>query len=181
MGRYGAYGKMPGLGDFFRLGVAPGFVSVWDAWLQRTMHEARAALGERWDECYLSAPIWRFALAAGVAGAAPVFGVLMPSVDRVGRRFPLTLVARGACQDAEVFAALENVALDALEDGVSKADLATALDRVPEPEKAEAAQGGYWASQMGDALIEMRTPGLPQGKDATALFDVSPGVVGASA
>ena len=41
----------------------------------------------------MMAPIWRFALAPGVAGPLPMLGVMMPSVDRVGRQFPLTLAA----------------------------------------------------------------------------------------
>src|SRR5262249_23889417 len=38
-------------------------------------------------------PIWRFALSPGLCGAGAATGVLMPSVDRVGRYFPLTIVA----------------------------------------------------------------------------------------
>ncbi len=91
-GEFAAFGKMPALGDFFRLNPPPGFVPVWDAWLQAGLLAARAQLGDRWDACYMSAPIWRFSLAAGLAGPAPLLGVMMPSVDRVGRQFPLTLV-----------------------------------------------------------------------------------------
>lgn len=88
---FGAFGKMPALGDFFRIRIDAGFVGVWDAWLQDGLAAMRAALGERYDGAYLSAPIWRFALPAGVAGPGPAIGVLMPSLDRVGRHFPLTL------------------------------------------------------------------------------------------
>ena len=55
----GAFGKMPALGDFLRLALPPGFVEPWDAWVQRMMMQGRAALGGRWQDCYLSAPIWR--------------------------------------------------------------------------------------------------------------------------
>ena len=34
MAGFGAFGKMPALGDFFRLGVAPDVVPPWDAWLR---------------------------------------------------------------------------------------------------------------------------------------------------
>jgi len=54
---------------------------------------AREKLGEDWLESYLKAPIWRFALMPGALDARPWFGVLMPSVDRVGRQFPLTFAA----------------------------------------------------------------------------------------
>src|SRR6478735_4491297 len=51
-------------------------------------HRAR-----RWLDVYLTSPAWRFVCAAGACGSAPVIGVAAPSVDQVGRYFPLTLVA----------------------------------------------------------------------------------------
>jgi type VI secretion system protein ImpM len=88
----GLYGKLPTHGDFLRRRVADDFVAAWDEWLQHCIADSRAALGEAWLETYLTSPVWRFSLAANVCGAAPVAGVLAPSVDRVGRYFPLTLL-----------------------------------------------------------------------------------------
>jgi type VI secretion system protein ImpM len=89
----GFYGKLPSHGDFLRRRVSDHFVGVWDGWLQECLAASRAELGERWLDVYLTSPAWRFACAEGVCGAGPVFGVMVPSVDRVGRYFPLTLVA----------------------------------------------------------------------------------------
>jgi type VI secretion system protein ImpM len=50
---------------------------------------SRAALGACWPEFYLTSPLWRFALASGACGPNAVGGVMMPSVDGVGRYFPL--------------------------------------------------------------------------------------------
>ncbi|MEG6992973.1 type VI secretion system-associated protein TagF, partial [Pseudomonas aeruginosa] len=36
-------------------------------------------------------PLWRFAIAPGLLGGEAVAGVVMPSIDRVGRYFPLTV------------------------------------------------------------------------------------------
>lgn len=88
----GLFGKLPTHGDFLRRRVADDFVSGWDAWLQECLAKSRAALGQAWLDTYLTSPVWRFALAPGVCGAAAVAGILVPSVDRVGRYFPLTLV-----------------------------------------------------------------------------------------
>jgi type VI secretion system protein ImpM len=88
----GLYGKLPTHGDFLRRRVADDFVNAWDPWLQHCIADSRAVLGEPWLETYLTSPVWRFALAPHVCGAAPVAGLLVPSVDRVGRYFPLTLV-----------------------------------------------------------------------------------------
>ena len=90
----GFYGKLPSHGDFLRRRVADAFVGVWDGWLQECIAASRAALGESWLDVYLTSPAWRFACAAGACGPAPVVGVMVPSVDRVGRYFPLTIVAQ---------------------------------------------------------------------------------------
>ena len=89
----GFYGKLPSHGDFLRRRVSDAFVGVWDGWLQECLTASRASLGDRWLDIYLTSPVWRFACAAGVCGPSPVIGVMVPSVDRVGRYFPLTLAA----------------------------------------------------------------------------------------
>ena len=89
----GFYGKLPSHGDFLRRRVSDAFVDVWDAWLRECIAASRAALGSRWLDVYLTSPAWRFACAAGACGPSPVIGVVAPSVDQVGRYFPLTLVA----------------------------------------------------------------------------------------
>jgi len=90
----GLYGKLPSHGDFLRRRVTEDFVEVWDEWLQRCMAASREALGNRWLDVYLTSPAWCFACAARACGSVPVIGLMVPSVDRVGRYFPLTLVAR---------------------------------------------------------------------------------------
>jgi type VI secretion system protein ImpM len=89
----GFYGKLPSHGDFLRRRTSEPFVRVWDAWLQESIASSRASLGERWLDIYLTSPVWRFACAPGAAGPVTVAGVMAPSVDRVGRYFPITVVA----------------------------------------------------------------------------------------
>lgn len=138
MAMYGAFGKVPAFGDFFRLDLPQSFVEPWDTWLQTGMIAARDSLGERWTECYMSAPLWRFSLSRNLVGPSAMSGILMASVDRVGRRFPLTLAvqtdadtcARAHFANEAVFAALEQVALTALEDGITREHLRGSLDGV---------------------------------------------------
>jgi type VI secretion system protein ImpM len=89
----GLHGKLPARGDFVSRRLDADFVAEWDAWLQRMMSESREALGERWLECFLSAPVWRFVLPAGMFSRRGWAGLMLPSVDRVGRYFPLTIAA----------------------------------------------------------------------------------------
>ena len=130
MGNFGAYGKMPALGDFFRLGAEREFVTPWDIWLQATLLTAQRDLGSGFEPAYMSAPIWRFSLPPSVAGSQGVVGVLMPSVDRVGRRFPLTLLAQTGYEEqaplrnliwqGPVLDKVEALALDALDDAMTR-------------------------------------------------------------
>lgn len=93
----GFFGKLASHGDFVARRLPPPFVAAWDGWLQDCLQASRQSLGDAWLDAYLTAPVWRFALAPGVCdtgGAVAAWaGVLMPSVDRVGRHFPLTLAA----------------------------------------------------------------------------------------
>jgi type VI secretion system protein ImpM len=87
----GIHGKLPSHGDFITRRLPRDFVDVWDGWLQRAISTSKTELGEGWLETYLTSPIWSFALTPGICGEAGWAGVLMPSVDRVGRYFPLTV------------------------------------------------------------------------------------------
>jgi type VI secretion system protein ImpM len=136
---FGAFGKMPALGDFFRINLGSSVVDPWDLWLQAGMLEARASLGDRWDACYMSAPIWRFTLSPGLIEQGGAIGVMMASVDRVGRQFPLTLLAaplheldpvRDHFADPHLFEALEAVALDALDDEMTREVLTERLGAI---------------------------------------------------
>lgn len=89
----GWYGKLPAIGDFAHRRLEPAFIAHWDAWLQSCMLESQRALGSAWLDRYLTAPVWRFALSPGLIGPSAWVGVLLPSVDRVGRYFPLTVCA----------------------------------------------------------------------------------------
>jgi type VI secretion system protein ImpM len=84
------FGKLPGTGDFAQRRFSPDFVEVWDNWLQTGLQNLRSERDD-WLAHYLEAPLWFFALGPQLIGANPWVGVLMPSVDSVGRYFPLTL------------------------------------------------------------------------------------------
>jgi len=53
---------------------------------------SKQVLGVKWGDVYNRAPIWRFWLGADFCGEATI-GVFMPSVDGVGRSFPLAVFA----------------------------------------------------------------------------------------
>ncbi|MFV0492494.1 MAG: type VI secretion system-associated protein TagF [Pseudorhodobacter sp.] len=175
---FGAFGKLPALGDFLRMNLTPGFIDPWDRWLQEGLVLARGALDAAWQEAYFSAPIWRFTLSPGLAGAAPVIGVMMASVDRVGRQFPLTLASPLPDGASAVFAhflslplfeALDEIALAALEDDMTRdllQDRLAALDLPSRPGGISIRQGpaGLTATGVGqDLLMPELAAGLVEG------------------
>src|ERR1700674_935300 len=121
----GFFGKLPCNGDFLQRRVPQAFLEVWDPWLQECVHASRGALQESWLSTYLTSPLWRFVLPDSVCGSGAYAGVLAPSVDRVGRYFPLTLVMQidvdicpldFAARRTPWFEALESLIVAALEE-----------------------------------------------------------------
>jgi type VI secretion system protein ImpM len=139
----GLFGKLPAYGDFLQRDLPEDFVNNWDGWLQRVIVGSRAQLGEQWLPAYLSGPIWRFALSDDLAGGCTWCGILMPSVDRVGRYFPLAIAGRwerGTSLFHLAVAAepwlreLESIALDALEASyLDVNDVMTRIRALPVP------------------------------------------------
>ncbi|WP_066960568.1 type VI secretion system-associated protein TagF [Microbulbifer sp. Q7] len=93
MSHRGIFGKLPGHGDFIQRELPASFVTPWDEWLQRAVHGSRELVGDRWLDYYLTSPIWHFAMSPGVLNRQGWIGILVPSVDSVGRYFPVTLAA----------------------------------------------------------------------------------------
>lgn len=89
----GYFGKMPVRGDFLSHGLPREFVDPWDDWIQLALEHSRNQFTDRWLDVYLTSPVWHFALAPAICGDTSWGGVLMPSVDAVGRYFPLTIAA----------------------------------------------------------------------------------------
>lgn len=86
------YGKHPAKGDFLEYGLPSALKPALEAWLDTVLAEAKASLAADWQTVWPTAPTLRFWLGEGIWGA-PVAGVMASSQDRVGRRFPLVLLA----------------------------------------------------------------------------------------
>ena len=126
----GFYGKLPGRGDFVRAGLSRAFVTDWDGWWSRALPDCKAAMGQAWLGAWMEAPVWRFALPAGMCGPDAALGLWMPSVDRAGRHFPLTmaaLFAGGAGRDDAWLDAAEDAGRAALASDMGPDELAALL------------------------------------------------------
>ncbi|WAH58675.1 type VI secretion system-associated protein TagF [Pseudomonas silvicola] len=140
MRQAGFYGKLASLGDFIHRDLPQGFIQPWDTWLATGLRASQAQLGDAWLDAYLISPLWRFVLAPGLCGEQAMTGVLMPSVDRVGRYFPLT-VARPLAVDTDLgalvggaqawFEAVEEALLGTLEPQAAPQHFEQALAGLP--------------------------------------------------
>jgi type VI secretion system protein ImpM len=172
----GFFGKIPSHGDFVTRDLPRGFLDVWDSWLQACIADSKTRLGDGWLDVYLTSPIWRFGLAPGVCGTQAWAGILMPSVDRVGRYFPLTIATplQGDVTPLHLpwmadawFEALESTALRALDDDRFDANaLRDELTRVGEPNVA--ARRAETACAMGTGW-SLGLVGLPGAEVVPAL------------
>ena len=90
--RMGLFGKLQSKRDFIALATPRAFLAVWEPWLQGGISASRHALEQNWQNAFLTAPIWRFWLGTEICGTT-VAGAIMPSMDGVGRYFPLTAAA----------------------------------------------------------------------------------------
>lgn len=89
----GWYGKIPATGDFVARRLPALFCEAWDRWLQQAMGGSRDRLGASWHDSYLSMPVWRFLLSPAMVTPNAWAGLMLPSMDAVGRQFPLTVAA----------------------------------------------------------------------------------------
>ena len=120
----GVYGKLPAHGDFIQRNLPPDYINHWDEWLQHFIAGSREQMAESWLDIYLTSPIWRFVLSPGVIDSHCWAGIMMPSVDRVGRYFPLSIVRRinakanpleFLARQTRWYEEIEELALDALQ------------------------------------------------------------------
>jgi type VI secretion system protein ImpM len=137
----GLFGKLPAKRDFIGMNASRRFLEAWEPWLQAGVAMSKQMLGDAWIETYNRAPIWRYWLGADFCGETMI-GAFMPSVDGVGRSFPLAIfVGEGdaSLPPPEIepneawFAAAEAVLLDALEPEATLELIAEKVGALPAP------------------------------------------------
>ena len=139
----GLFGKLPMQSDFVSHFLPESYTQFWHGWLQASLSVSQEQLGEQWLANYLGAPIWRFAIMPCIVHELGVNGVLIPSVDEVGRYFPLTIahLSNGCPWNAFLsgqswYEKVEYTALLALEDNISYATFMNYFERLRPPELA---------------------------------------------
>ena len=118
--KLGFFGKLPINGDFIQRDLPAHFIHLWDSWLQENLSACQQQLAESWLKHYLTSPIWRFFIAPSVIDNNAYIGIVGPSVDSVGRYFPLTIATPIAVEHVpslfsaafqDIYSELENLFL----------------------------------------------------------------------
>ncbi|TGQ05667.1 type VI secretion system-associated protein TagF [Mesorhizobium sp. M2E.F.Ca.ET.219.01.1.1] len=153
----GFYGKMPATGDFVSRRLPGDFVRVWDRWLAQ--HIVPLFGLEAWPADIAL----RFL--SGPASFGTAAGIVLQSADRVGRRFPLSVVARLAEAPLKLaysdawFDGIESAAFAAQRGELTPNELDAALTALPAPS----------VERDGDIIDE-----LVMWTARTDIFDVDP-------
>ncbi|TIR31426.1 MAG: type VI secretion system-associated protein TagF [Mesorhizobium sp.] len=127
----GFYGKMPATGDFVTRRLPGDFVRIWDRWLAQ--HIVPLIGSETWPR----PTALRFLAGPAAFGASA--GIILQSADRVGRQFPLSVVAQLADASIQLtradawFAGIEEAAIAAQQGELTPDELDTALAELPVP------------------------------------------------
>jgi len=159
----GLYGKLPAYGDFIFRNLNSSFITPWDEWLQHFISGTQEQIGEGWLDIYLTSPIWRFVLSPGVIDNKMWAGLMMPSVDRVGRYFPISLVkpfepdvnpVKILLEQNDWFNALEEKCLSALDGSIDADSLVNSVNEV-ELICSERYQPTFNLGEMGSSLIAL--------------------------
>ncbi len=152
----GFFGKVPARGDFLVRRMPAGFQTAWETWLSAFVLAARSGLGPAWPDAWLTAPLWHFSLGRDIVAPFGAAGVLLASVDRVGRFFPLSIIggaAQGSVPRPDDWAhAAEALALAALDDDFDPDRLDASLRELgPPPETVGIGRvGGVWRLPIED-------------------------------
>jgi type VI secretion system protein ImpM len=166
--RCSLFGKLSAKRDFIALATPRPFLELWEPWIQACMSASQHQLGSTWKQAFLTAPLWRFWLGADLAGTT-VMGVFMPSVDGVGRYYPLTLLVVADADSAipppdlatqdEWFAVAEEFLLATLDQSRRFEDISAALDNLPSPRIQPIVASSDGILRLGQAMAGNITAG----------------------
>jgi type VI secretion system ImpM family protein len=143
------FGKTPRMGDFLRVGNGGPAGEALEQWVEQGLALAEAKRGREWPAIYAAGATYAFVFRPPRATnlREALVGVIKPSVDAVGRRYPLVVYSQALARAlvpwphvlpmalGDFLDAAATLLLEA--DGVTGvADMQAALRRVPMPQVA---------------------------------------------
>ncbi|MCJ8510226.1 type VI secretion system-associated protein TagF [Rhizobium lemnae] len=185
--RCGFFGKLQTHGDFIAWGLPVELQRRLQDWLQSGLQAAKDNLGPGWHAQFKAMSSWRFIIEEGLWSGQALAGVLVPSVDRVGRDFPFVIMSRihtfahhpfQLYKDEDWFTAVEDISARSLRADSSLSDLQDALqqlrslrplsgsDHLPRGTARPVKESLWWTVISETKTIQgFRKPGPPVGDD----------------
>lgn len=138
----GFYGKLPSNGDFLSRNLSHDVTISIDEWFQISMTQLRHRLPD-WSYFFNASPSWFFIVPCNFFSPKPYIGYITPSIDRVGRCFPL-IVLKEMSKDAILgtealehwFSSTEEIVRNCLRNSSPADELMASLDRVKQQSAA---------------------------------------------
>ncbi len=162
------FGKLPTYGDFIGRHMAQAFQGEWDYWVRSGLDQLRSEEPSLWVERYTHSPLWNFICSSSFSGQ-PMCGVVAPSMDRVGRYFPIAVLAiaegehRGFSQDGallDFFSGASAAVIDARRLTMGADDFERRLAALPWPFQATTDAVSAPANAIADILSDLGLAGV---------------------
>ncbi len=154
----GIYGKHPGFGDFVAGGLSDPMRARIEGWVGSFLPALRTMWAADWEVLYDAAPPLRLWFGPDLTKAGTFTGCLIPSRDKVGRRYPLIAGTEAVAvlppvldTDQRLYEAVEDaVAAYQRPAGTAAEGLVAALvDVLGHPEPEVLPQRSFWATRPG--------------------------------
>lgn len=132
----GFYGKLPINGDFLSRNLSHEVTLCIDEWFQISMAQLRHRLPD-WSYFFNSSPSWFFLIPSNFFSSKAYAGYITPSIDRVGRCFPL-IVLKEMHKDSPLnveslqhwYLTTETIVQNCLRDNISADELMNSLEKI---------------------------------------------------
>jgi type VI secretion system protein ImpM len=181
------FGKLPCIGDFCSWNMPHTLVDELDAWLSSCMSICEKTHSENWLSAYFQTTMCGFFWPAGTCQNLKdqsAFGVLMPSVDKAGRAFPLLLLQTArALSETQATAPFDSwftqahlICSQALEQDWAIDHFNAALTTLPQIDETRLNQTTgtqtYWYALDGTHMdkLNIHSQGLPTPTEFAGLF-----------
>lgn len=89
--KFGYFGKTIHSAEMLEYNLPRLFVDVWRDWLDSVLLESEYDIADKWSVIYREASRYYFSISVGIAGTAGWIGLVAPSTDAFGRRYPFCL------------------------------------------------------------------------------------------